>query len=126
MYADSPSSYVMLRSRTLGQVLVLNDPPERSHRIRKIVAGLAPPLGPPSCAYHEEMTSMLGDPTFSDVAFVVTHVDHHGEETTSAPIAAHKALLAARRRGRFHTCIYIQLQCLELKRLRASVGPRIA
>jgi hypothetical protein len=26
-------------------VLVLNDPAERSHRIRKIVAGLAPPLG---------------------------------------------------------------------------------
>jgi len=34
---------------------------------------------------------MLGDPTYSDVAFVVKQVDDQGVETTSEPIAAHRA-----------------------------------
>ena len=51
-----------------------------SDRIRKIIAGLPPPQGPPqpevaSSTYMEEMKSMLGDPTYSDVAFVVKHAD---------------------------------------------------
>jgi len=52
---------------------------------------------------------MLGDPTFSDVAFVVQHVDQQGVETTSVPIAAHKALLAARRRGRSYAFFFFNV-----------------
>jgi len=53
-----------------------------SHRIRRIIAGLAPPLPPglpqpevPSSTHFEENKIMLGGPTFADVESVVKAVD---------------------------------------------------